>query len=163
MFRKKSFIFGKIFYTTLVFVVLASFAIVSCEKEKAPPEDPNTLPMANFFYKIQYKTLGANTYAYVTTTNNSAYSNRWKWSRPGSIEKVDSPLDTLIRPVVFETKKQDTIIEQVYMRTNENQRFKITLIAYSDVPIGMNPDSTIIYKTFESHPFVQEIVVEKPK
>jgi hypothetical protein len=82
---------------------------------------------------------------------------------------LDSKKDTtlnglpIIRPITFETKKQDTIIKQFYLATTKEQRFKITLIAYSDMPIGLNPDSTVIYRTFESHPFVQEFVVKKPE
>jgi hypothetical protein len=149
MVEKKCFISEKKFYTTLVFTVLVSFMILSCEKEKAPTEDPNTLPMASFFYKIQYGTYtDGNTYAYVTATNNSAYSNRWKWSRPGSAVTISGE-------ATFMTNK-DTAVTQVYAATNKEQRFKITLIAYSDVIV--NPDSI---KTFESHPFVQEVVVKK--
>ena len=150
----------KNFCTIFMLIVLTALVVSSCEKENAPAVDPNTLPSANFSYQVQYKTLDdydANTYAYVTATNNSAYSNRWKWHRPGSIEILDSKLDTLIRPVTFETKNGDSVITQVYLATNAEQIFKITLTAYSDVIV--NKDSTI---TFVSRPFTQEVKVKKP-
>ena len=162
MLKKKYSISKKTSYTTLVLIVLFSFMILSCEKEKAKEVDPNTLPLANFFIDdpYQYKRLDdGNTYAHITVHNNSAYSNRWKWKRPGSIERID----TLFRPIEFETLNHDTIIIQVYLATNEEQRFQISLTAYSDVAIGVNPDSTIIYKIFESHPFIQEVRVKKPE
>jgi hypothetical protein len=150
MVEKKCFIFRKNIYSTLLCVVLTAFAISSCEKEKAPEVDTNTLPSANFFCQIQYKThTDGITYAFVTATNNSAYSNRWKWKRPGSRWEISGDTE-------FMTTK-DTAVTQVYLATGEIQRFDITLIAYSDVVV--NKDSTI---TFESHPFVQTVSVKKP-
>ena len=154
MVEKKFSFFSKKFCTMFLFAALTAFIISSCEKEKAPAEDPNTLPMANFFYQIQYRTLDDATYAFVTATNNSSYSNRWQWKRPGSRPEISGERE-------FMTDK-DTTVTQAYLATNQEQKFEITLIAYSDMPIGVNPDSTIIYKTFESHPFVQEIKVKKP-
>jgi hypothetical protein len=149
-------------------MVSSCLVISSCEKEKAPEVDPNTLPSALFFVsEPQYVTLDdhnvTNTYAYVTVTNNSSNSNYFKWYRPGSIEKLDSKIDSLYRPITFETKSQDTIIKQLYLVTNIEQKFKITLTSYSYVPIGINPsDSTVIYEIFESnHPCIQEFKIKK--
>ena len=161
MVEKKFSFFSKKFCTMFLFAALTAFIISSCKEKEADEYDPNTLPMANFFYEIQYVTLDdydANTYAKVTATNNSAFSNRWKWSRPGSIEKLDSKVDSLYRPTTFETKNGDSIITQYYLATDQEQKYTITLIAYSDVVVSV--DST---RTFESHPFVREITVKKPK
>ena len=146
-------------YTTaFILMMLATFAISSCKQEDAPEVDPLTLPSAQFFYEIQYRThTDGDTYAFVTTTNNSSNSNRWKWNRPGSVETITGDRE-------FETLKQDTIIEHAYIATAEELKYEITLIAYNDVPIGVDAvDSTIIiYETFKSHPFVQEVRVKKP-
>jgi len=146
--------------TAFILMVLATFAISSCKEKNAPEADPNTLPMALFYiddpvYR-RIDSLDGNTYAFVTAHNNSAYSNRWQWSRPGIRTEF-----TGFGPVEFMTDKDDAVT-QVYLATALEQRFYITLIAYSDVAIGMNPDSTIMYKTFESHPFTQEVRVKKP-
>jgi hypothetical protein len=133
-----------------LFAALTAFIISSCEKEKAPEVDPNTLPMANFFYEIQYFThTDANTYAKVTATNKSAFSNRWKWKRPDCNEIMSGERE-------FMTDK-DSTVTQYYLSTNQEHKFTITLIAYSDVVVSV--DSTI---TFESHPFVREITVKNP-
>jgi len=138
-------------------IVLTAFVISSCEKENAPPTDPLTEPNAHFFCETRYQSHLENgtyaTYAYVKATNNSTNSNRWEWQRPDSREVMSGDIK-------FMTTK-DTAVTQVYLATNEEQIFTITLTAYSDMPIGINPDSTIIYKTFESRPFVQEVKVKK--
>ena len=154
MVEKKFSFFSKKFCTMFLFAALTAFIISSCEKEKAPEVDPNTLPMANFFCQIQYRTHGDATYAFVTATNNSSYSNRWEWRRPGSRPEISGE-------TVFITNK-DTTVTQAYLATDQEQKFQITLTAYNDMPIGVNPDSTIIYKIFESRPFLQEIKVKKP-
>jgi len=155
MVEKKFSFFSKKFCTMFLFAALTAFIISSCNEKEVDEYDPNTLPMANFFYEIQYFThTDANTYAKVTATNNSSYSNRWQWKRPGSRPEISGERE-------FMTDK-DTTVTQAYLATNQEQKFEITLIAYSDMPIGVNPDSTIIYKTFESHPFVREIKVKKP-
>ena len=133
--------------TALMLIVLTSFAIPSCKQENAPEVDPLTLPSAQFFYEIQYRTYtDGNTYAYVTATNNSANSNRWEWNRPNSRWEISG--DTK-----FMTDK-DTAVTQVYALASTEQKFTITLVAYSDVVV--NPDSTI---TFTSRPFVREVKV----
>jgi hypothetical protein len=160
MSEKKSFIFGKTFYIAFVLALLTVFIISSCEKkEKVPEVDPNTLPFAQFFVDREYRiidSLDGNTYTIFETKNNSSNSNRWKWSRPGSREQVSGIIE-------FETQEQDTIIKHAYITTMQERRYIITLIAYSDMPMGINPDSTVIYKTFESRPFVQEVIVRKPE
>ena len=156
MFRKKKFTFGKMFYTALVLILLSSFIISSCKGEEVPEVDPNTLPLANFFYEIQYRTLDGNTHAFVTAHDKSAYSNRWQWNRPGSRTEISGPVEF--------TTDQDTAVTQVYLATDQEQHFEITLVTYSYVPIGINPDSTIIYEIFESlHPCIREVVVKKPE
>jgi len=159
MLENKYFISGKMLCTALMLAVLSVLIISSCKKKDAPEVDPNSLPFAQFFVNVEYRiidSLDGHTYTIFETKNNSANSNRWKWSRPGSRELLSGAIE-------FETKKQDTIIKHAYLTTTQEQRYKITLIAYSDMPIGINPDSTVIYKTFESRPFKQEVVVKKPE
>jgi len=141
--------FRKNFYTTFIYIALISFAIVSCKKEKAPEVDPNTLPIANFSYEILYKTHDKITYAHVKATNNSSFSNRWKWNRVGSIGELSGAIEF--------TTNRDTAVTQIYVSTKEEQEFEIRLIAYSDIVIS--PDSI---RTFESHPFVQVIKIKNP-
>jgi len=159
MLENKYFNFEKMVWMALVLAALSVFMMSSCKGEDAIDVDPNSLPFAQFFVNREYRvtdSLDGNTYTIFETINNSANSNRWKWSRPRSREQLSGT-------TVFETKKQDTIIKHAYITTMAEQRYTITLIAYSDVPIGINPDSTVIYKTFESRPFVQEVIVKKPQ
>jgi len=134
--------------TALILMVLTSLTISSCKQEDAPEVDPLTLPSAQFFYEVQYRTYtDGNTYAYVKATNNSANSNRWEWDRPKSRWEISG--DTK-----FMTDR-DTAVTQVYALASVEQKFTITLVAYSDVVV--NPDSII---TFTSHPYVQEVKVK---
>jgi len=163
-------------YTFFALVVLTALVIASCKPENVPEVDPTTLPIASFSVDdikyVQHLEEGGNgvgywtTYAYVTVKNNSSCSNRWKWQRPGSRELIklikDDAIISIYRPVEFMTNK-DTAVTQVYLATDEEQTFKITLTAYSDNPIGLNPDSTVLYKTFESHPVTWEVKVKKPE
>jgi len=156
MFRKNYFIFGNKFYTTIVLVVLTSCIIVSCSEKKESKFDP-ILPIAYCSYEVRYNThTDGKMYAFVTVKNNSVYSNRWQWSRPGSEEEIQSG-DT-----AFMTDKKNDFIT-VYPATDVEQSFTMTLIAYSDKPYVIPPDTTIYYKPYESEPFVQVIKVKKPE
>ena len=154
MFRKKCFISGKIFYIALVLTLLA-VVISSCEKKNAT--EVNINPLADFSVEtIEYELYDdGNTYAFVTTKNNSTYANRWKWTRPGSNEEISGDIELM-------TDKKSSI-KTAYLATDEEQYFEITLIAYSDKPTVNPPDTTIYYQTFVSEPFVQEIKVKKPE
>jgi len=133
--------------TALILMVLTSLTISSCKQEDAPEVDPLTLPSAQFFYEVRYQTYpDGHTYADVTATNNSANSNRWEWDRPNSRAEISGP-------VTFTTDR-DTAVTQTYALASTEQKFTITLVAYSDVVV--NPDSII---TFTSHPFVQVVTV----
>ncbi len=123
--------------------------LFSCEKEDAPPVDPITLPIANFYVSVpQFRTYKDQTYAYITAYNGSKFSTHWKWDRTGSYE--------ILTGITEFTTDQDTAVTQAYLVTNQEQRFNITLIAYSEVKLGI--DSII---TYESHPFTQEVVIKK--
>jgi hypothetical protein len=151
MFEKRYSHFRKIFSVLFIIIALSSIIFSSCKKEKAPFVDPNTLPIANFFIeKTQYKRIGDNYYAHITTINNSSYSNRWEWERKGSIERLDTIYYGLTK---FMTDK-DSAVTHVYLATQAEQKFLISLTAFSDV-IGMDT-------TFVSHPFVREVKIQIP-
>ena len=154
MFRKKYFISEKKFYTTLILTVLA-VVISSCSEKKTTEFDIN--PLADFSVEtIEYELYDdGNTYAFVTTKNNSTYSNRWQWIRPGSIEELSGDIELMT--------DEKSSITTAYLATDEEQYFEITLIAYSDKPTVNPPDTTIYYQPFESEPFTQEIKVKKPE
>jgi len=156
MFRKNYVILGKKFYTMLVLAVLTSCIIVSCSEKQTSEFDP-ILPGAACSYEVRYNThTDGKIYAFVTVKNNSTYSNRWQWSRPGSEVEIQSG-DT-----AFMTDKKNDFIT-VYPATDVEQSFTITLIAYSDKPIMKPSDTALYYDTYESEPFVQVIKVKKPE
>jgi len=132
--------------TALILVVLATLSM-SCKQEDAPEVDPLTRPTAQFSCKIQYRSYtDGNTYAYVTAVNCSNNATRWEWDRPNSREEITGP-------VKFMTDR-DSAVTQAYALASTEQKFTITLVAYSDVAV--NPDSII---TYTSYPFVQVVTV----
>jgi hypothetical protein len=152
MFEKRYSHFRKIFSILFIIIALTSIIFSSCKKEDAPFVDPTTLPVALFFIEnTQYKRIGDHTYAFVKTINNSSYSNRWEWERKGSKEKVDT--------IYYGTEKfmtdKDSAVTHVYLATQAEQKFLISLTAFSDV-IGMDT-------TFVSRPFVREVKIKIPE